>query len=335
MRWCCGPPARSSRNCRHGRSSARSARRRATSAPQTLLSDLTLAIRKGAADRRIQALLIETDDLLGAGLPELEELAAAIAEFRRSGKKVIARGSYLLDSQYYLAAQADEVYLDPMGFVLLTGYDRYRMYFKDAIDKLKVDVHLVRAGKFKSAAEPFVRSDMSAEDREESAAYLRSLWLGYRRGVGRARHLDARGHRRLRQRLCRRGARFRRRPGAHRAPSAGLVTGLRTGPQVEQRMIELVGPDPDAHSFRAIQLDDYVRALHSETRCITIASAPSAWSWPAGRSWTAPRRRATSAATRPRPCCAARATMPRSRRSCCASTARGAACWPPSRSIAK
>jgi protease-4 len=233
--------------------------------PQTLLSDLTLAIRRGATDRRIQALLIETDDLLGAGLPELEELAAAIAEFRRSGKKVIARGSYLLDSQYYLAAQADEVYLDPMGFVLLTGYDRYRMYFKDAIDKLKVDVHLVRAGRFKSAAEPFVRNDMSAEDREESAAYLRSLWLGYRRGVGRARHLTPEA---IDAYVSGYATAARASGGdlARIAADAGLVTALRTGPQVEQRMIDLVGQDPDAHSFRAIQLDDYVRTLHSETR---------------------------------------------------------------------
>ena len=172
-------------------------------APQTLLSDLTDAIRKAATDRRVQALLIETDDLTGAGLPELEELAAAIGEFRRSGKKVVARGSYFLDSQYYLAAQADELYLDPMGFVMLTGYDRYRMYYKDAIGKLNVDVHLIRAGKFKSAAEPFVRNDMSPEDRQESLAYLQALWAGYRRGLGSVRHLKPGCRRRLRQRLRR------------------------------------------------------------------------------------------------------------------------------------
>jgi protease-4 len=233
-------------------------------APQTLLSDLTLAVRKGAADHRVQALLIETDDLLGAGLPELEELAAAIGDFRRSGKKVIAHGSYLLDGQYYLAAQADEVYLDPMGFVLLTGRDRYRMYFKDAIDKLNVDVHLLRAGKYKSAAEPFIRSDMSPEDREESEAYLRALWLDYRRGVARPRHLApeaidayANGYAAA--------ARQSRGDLAGMALRAGLVTGLRTGAQVEKRMIELVGQDSDAHSFHAIQSDDYVRVLHSES----------------------------------------------------------------------
>ncbi|HEV7432580.1 MAG TPA: hypothetical protein VGN77_06015, partial [Steroidobacteraceae bacterium] len=104
------------------------------SPPQTLLWDLTRVIRGAAKDPRVQALLIETDDLESVGVPETEELAAAIGEFRRSGKKIVAHGSYFLGSQYYLAAQADEVYLDPLGFVLLPGYDRYRMYFKDAIE---------------------------------------------------------------------------------------------------------------------------------------------------------------------------------------------------------
>jgi len=234
-------------------------------APQTLLSDLTDAIRKAATDRRVQALLIETDDLTGAGLPELEELAAAIGEFRRSGKKVVARGSYFLDSQYYLAAQADELYLDPMGFVMLTGYDRYRMYYKDAIGKLNVDVHLIRAGKFKSAAEPFVRNDMSPEDREASLAYLQALWAYYRRGLGSVRHLkpdavDAyvNGY----------AASLRLAGGdmAKLAADAGMVTALRTGAQVEQRMIELVGRDAEAHSFHAIALEDYGRVLRTEAR---------------------------------------------------------------------
>lgn len=235
------------------------------SAPQTLLSDLTSAIRKAAVDKRVQALLIETDELTGAGLPALEELSAAIGEFRHRGKKVIAQGSYFLDSQYYLASQADELYLDPMGFVLLPGFDRYRMYFKDAIGKLNIDVHLIRAGKFKSAAEPFVRNDMSPEDRQESTAYLQALWLGYRNGVGRARHLTpaaidayANGY----------VSALRQAHGdmAEVAAAAGLVTGLRTGAQVEQRMIELVGLDADAHSFHAVELDDYLSVLHTEER---------------------------------------------------------------------
>src|SRR5271165_3446232 len=93
-----------------------------TGAPQTLLWDLTTAIRAAATDPRITALVIDTDQMGACGQVKLEELAAAIADFRRRGKKVIAHGTYFLQSQYYLAAQADELYLDPFGFVLLDGY---------------------------------------------------------------------------------------------------------------------------------------------------------------------------------------------------------------------
>ncbi len=231
--------------------------------PQTLLWDLTRTIRSAAKDRRVQAILLETDDLDEVGLPEAEELAAALGEFRRSGKKVIAHGSYFLDSQYYLAAQADEVYLDPLGFVLLPGYDRYRMYFKEAIDKLSVDVHLIRAGKFKSAGEPFIRKDMSPEDRQDSAAYLQALWRGYRNGVGAARHLDpeainayANGY----------AAAVRAAGGdtARVALAAGLITGVRTGAQIEDRMAQLVGTDRNRHSFNAIAFDDYLHVIKTD-----------------------------------------------------------------------
>jgi protease IV len=233
------------------------------SAPQTLLWDLTRAIRSAARDTRIQALLIDTDDLEHVGQAKLEELAAAIAEFRRSGKKVVARGSYFLQGPYYLAAQADEVYLDPLGFVLLPGYDRYRMYFHDALDKLAVDIHLIRAGKFKSADEPFVRRDMSAEDRQESSVYLQALWQGYRTAIGQARHLDPE----LLNTYSNGFAAAVRQAGgdmAGVAKAAGLVTALRTSAEVEQRMIELVGADDTHHSFRSVSLEDYLKVVHRE-----------------------------------------------------------------------
>ncbi len=235
------------------------------SPPQTLLWDLTRAIRGAAKDPRVQALLIETDDLESVGLPETEELAAAIGQFRRSGKKIVAHGSYFLDSQYFLAAQADEVYLDPLGFVLLSGYDRYRMYFKDAIDKLSVDVHLIRAGKFKSAAEPFIRRDMSPEEKQESSAYLQALWQGYRTGVGAARHLDPEAINAYANSYA---AAVRQAGGdtGGVALAAHLVTGLRTGAQIEQRMTQLVGLDKERHSFSAIAFEDYLHVLKSEER---------------------------------------------------------------------
>ena len=233
--------------------------------PQTLLWDLTTAIRAAASDSHIGALLIDTDDMDSTGQVKLEELAAAIAEFRHSGKKVIAEGSYFLQSQYYLAAQADEVYLDPFGFVLLDGYDRYRMFFKGALDKLGVDMHLFRAGKFKSAAENYTRHDMSSEDRQESEAYLGALWRGYCQAIAGARNLKSPA---ISQYASNYVEAVTAAGGdtAKVAKDNALVTDLKTTQQVESRMIDLVGADGTSRSYRQVSVSDYLRATHAEDK---------------------------------------------------------------------
>jgi protease-4 len=234
-------------------------------APQTLLWDLTTAIRAAATDPRIVVLVLDTDEMSSSGQVKLEELAAAIADFRRSGKKVIAHGTYFLQSQYYLAAQADELYLDPFGFVLLDGYSRYRMFFKAALDKLNVDMHLFRVGKFKSAAETYTRQDMSAEDRLESQTYLNALWGGYVAAVAGARHMKPEAIRAYSEDYA---ASVAAAGGdtAKLAQDDGLVTDLRTLSQVEQRLIDLVGADPSTKSYREVGVADYLRATHAEDK---------------------------------------------------------------------
>src|SRR3984893_17084120 len=103
---------------------------------ETLLWDLTDSIHAAAGDKRIQVLALDLEKFAGATQVTLEELANALREFRASGKKVVAYGTEFTQERYYLAAQADEIYVDPMGFVLLDGYERYRTYLKDALDKL-------------------------------------------------------------------------------------------------------------------------------------------------------------------------------------------------------
>ena len=233
--------------------------------PQTLLWDLTTAIRAAATDSRIAVLVIDTDDMGSAGQAKLEELAAAIAAFRHSGKKIISHGSYFLQNQYYLAAQADEVYLDPFGFVLLDGYDRYRMFFKDALDKLSIDMHLFRAGKFKSAAETFTRRDMSPEDREESDAYLQALWRGYRTAVSSARNLKPEA---LAQYANGYVSAVAAAGGdtAKVAKDNGLVSALKTPQEVEDLLIDLAGADSAGKSYRQVSVADYLRATHAEDK---------------------------------------------------------------------
>ena len=233
--------------------------------PQTLLWDLTTAVRAAAGDARIAALFIDTDDMDSTGQVKLEELAAAIADFRKSGKKVIAYGSYYLQSQYYLAAQADEVYLDPFGFLLLDGYDRYRMFLKDALDKIGVDMHLFRVGKFKSAAETYTRRDMSPEDRQESEAYLSALWRGYVQSVASARQLQSQAVSDYAMRYVDSVTAVAG-DAARVAKDSRLITDLKTEQQVEDRLIDLVGADPSNKGYRQVSVADYLRATHADDK---------------------------------------------------------------------
>ena len=232
---------------------------------ETLLWDLTDAIRVAAGDARIAAIALDLQKFDGGTQPTLEELAAALREFRKSGKKVIAYGAEFSQERYYLAAQADEVLLDPMGFVLIDGYDRYRMYLKEALDKLGVEINVFRVGAFKSAVETYTRTNMSAEDREESRSYLTALWSSYQDAVTRARKLQpdalARYVDTLSKTVPAAGG-----DAARVALQAGLVSALKTRLEFEQRVVALVGKDDNNGSFKAVSLDDYVRYAHAQKK---------------------------------------------------------------------
>jgi protease IV len=236
--------------------------------PETPLWDLTDSIRAAAKDKRIPVIAIDLEKFDGAGLPVLEELAKALHEFRASGKKVIAYGTELTQEKYYLAAQADEIYLDPLGFVLIDGYERYRTYLKGGLDKLGVDINVFRVGAFKSAVEEYTRTDMSPEDRQESLAYLNAEWSGYQEAVTRARKLPADAIANyvttLPKTLAAAGGN-----AAHVAQQTGLVTGIKTRLEVEKRLIELVGSDDSSGSFKSVSDQDYARLARAQKKLLS------------------------------------------------------------------
>jgi protease IV len=232
---------------------------------ETLLWDLTDSIRVAAGDSRIQVLALDLEKFEGGTQPTLEELARALREFRAAGKKVIAYGVELTQERYYLAAQADEVYLDPMGFVLIDGYDRYRTYLKDALDKLGVEINVFRVGTYKSAVETFTRNNMSPEDREESRAYLGALWTSYQEAVTRARKLPADALEKYVDGLAQ-TVPAASGDAARVALEAGLVTAVKSRLEAEKRLIGIVGQDDTSGSFKSVPVDDYVRYARAQKK---------------------------------------------------------------------
>lgn len=156
---------------------------------ETLVSDVVRAIDSAATDARISHLVMGLDQLSGAGISKLAEIGNALQRFKQSDKPIIAYADNYGQQQYFLAAHADKVFLNSLGSVTLFGYGAYNNYFKDALDKLKVNVHVFRAGTHKSAVEPFLDNSMSSASRKQTSELVRSLWDFYGQRVESLREL--------------------------------------------------------------------------------------------------------------------------------------------------
>jgi protease IV len=226
-------------------------------ASETLLKDLLDALKLAKDDARIKVVYLDTNEMAGGGLAKLRDLRAAIADFRKSGKKVIAYGDSYGQPQYYLAAQADEVYLHPQGMVLIEGYGGARNYYKEGLDRFGIEVHVFRVGEYKSAVEPYLRSDMSKESREMLLDTYGDLWRDWLADVAEARKITPADITALVEALP---ERLRAAQGdmAALAKEAKLVDTLAPRDEVRKRLIALAGEDKEKHSFKQIGYADYL-----------------------------------------------------------------------------
>ncbi len=227
---------------------------------QTLVRDLNKAIRGAARDPRIEALVMQLDGLDGAGLIKLQEVAGAVAEFRDSGKRVIAYGGAYDQVSYFLAAQADEVYMHPLGSVFLRGFGFYRAYFGEAAERLSLDINVFRTGEHKSYHDYLTRDDMSDAEKQEIRVVLDQLWRSYRDEIGAARGISPEVLQNMADNYL---DLLRTEDGdtGGLARQLGLVDELLTLPEMEQRLIGIVGEDPDSGSFSQIDHVSYLTAL--------------------------------------------------------------------------
>lgn len=229
-------------------------------ASQTVVRDIVDSLRQAADDDRIKAVVLLPDDLTGGGLNKLQDVAAALEEFKLSGKPVIAMADNYSQTQYYLASRADEVYMHDFGFVLIEGFGYFKVYVAEAIEKLKVDVNVFRVGEFKSFVEPYLRNDMSEEDRESSRRWLESLWQIYRKDVIAARDLQPEDFDTYVNNLTDVLAAADGDAG-RAAVESNLVDGLMSRQQFRDYLIDMVGADADQpDTFAQIDHQTYLAA---------------------------------------------------------------------------
>ena len=221
------------------------------------LRDVLAVLENAAKDPDIGSAVLLTDELQGAGQATLREVASAIDRFKASGKPVVAWGASYDQRQYLLAAHASEVYLHPMGMVMIEGFGRYRNYYRDALDKLGVTVNLLRVGEYKAAGEPYIANGPSKAASEADAYLYNALWASYTANVEKARKLP---EGQIMKTINELPAQVAAVNGdlAKLSLSAKFVDGLKTKDEVRDMMIKRGAPDVDGKSFRQVSFDEYL-----------------------------------------------------------------------------
>ncbi|WP_340587211.1 signal peptide peptidase SppA [Erythrobacter alti] len=149
--------------------------------------DLVRVIDAAAADERIEALALDLTGFLGGGAVHMQEVAGSLARFKAAGKPIYSYGVAYGDDALLLAAHSDEIWVDPMGGIAITGPGGQNLYYAAALDRFNITANVYRVGTYKSAVEPYTQAGMSPEARENLSQLLATLWQEWRAQVSAAR----------------------------------------------------------------------------------------------------------------------------------------------------
>ena len=154
------------------------------------LYNAILAIKKAKNDADIKGISIETD-AVNSGITQLEDVRNALIDFKKSGKFVYAYGNSVSQSAYYLGSVADKYFLNPAGGVELKGMAAEVVFYKNFLDKYGINVQVIRHGKFKAAVEPFIKNEISPENKEQLSTLLNDIWSRTSADIAKSRNVSA------------------------------------------------------------------------------------------------------------------------------------------------
>lgn len=153
------------------------------------LSKLISNIEKAKKDDRVTGIYLDIQNLR-ADLASIEAIRRALEDFKSEGKFIIAYSENYSQGEYFLQSVADEIYLHPAGNLIFKGLSAQLLFFKDALNRLELDMQVIRHGKYKSAIEPFTRNDMSPENREQWSSLINGVWSSQLDAISKARNLS-------------------------------------------------------------------------------------------------------------------------------------------------
>jgi protease-4 len=219
------------------------------------------SIDKASKDKRIIALYLDgsrNSSGISNGFATLKEVRDAMERFRAAGKKIIAYDVDLTKQEYYLSSIADTVVLNPLGSLQINGFSSQPTFYTGALQKYGVGVQVLRVGKYKSAVEPFILTQVSPENRQQTQALLNGLWGEFRTTVGKSRKIETE---QLQAIANNQGELM-----ASEARQQRLVDRVAYLDEVVADLKKLTGTDKQNKSFRQISLTTYAKAQSKDSK---------------------------------------------------------------------
>ena len=151
--------------------------------------DILNAIETAKNDDKIKGISIELDDI-DAGITQIDDIRKSLEDFKKSNKFVYAYGNNVSQASYYLGSVADQYFLNPVGGIELKGLSTEVIFLKEFAEKYGININVIRHGNFKSAVEPFLRNEMSPENKEQMTTLLNDAWGEISSKIIQSRKLD-------------------------------------------------------------------------------------------------------------------------------------------------
>lgn len=149
--------------------------------------DIVRALKLAETDDRVKAVVVDMDRFMGGGQASLAAIGSSLDGVKKAGKPVYAFATAYTDDSYQLAAHATQIWMDPLGGAMLTGPGGSQPYFKGLLDRLGVKANIYRVGTYKSAVEPFMRSDQSEASKAAIKGVYDEIWGQWKAAVAKAR----------------------------------------------------------------------------------------------------------------------------------------------------
>ncbi len=213
------------------------------------LNDILDNINKAKFDENISGIFMELT-AIPAGIGTVEEIRNALIDYKESGKFLICYSDILTQKAYYLASVADTIYLNPAGELTLMGFGAQVMFYKEALDKLGVEVQIIRHGTYKSAVEPFMLNEMSDENREQTLAWIGTIWEHTLKGISEEREIAVEKLNEFADNMTIKNAQL--------ALDNGLIDGIMYKDQVINELKKLTNTE-EKKNLRSISLRKYTK----------------------------------------------------------------------------